>query len=377
MSPPYDNHGSSRRRGVWSHWVPLAITLTVATAGLAAWVWSQRKETVEDHAEAEPDLDYENADYGENPAYGAENRRLAPPPEHAQRDSYATGAEMTEGQRGTRTASAFTSQPQHFFDSAGKTVAAGVAAAGAAVGKALASIREEDRPEHETGAWPEERELKREKGPAPSLKKRKTVAIVISADSQFTDDDDDIAHEHASILSHIPKHNDLSAIKLFVLIYAPGLKDSTADAATTQTPEAKSPVIGATAENTLFNAVYSHALALVDKETMILPFTTPNGHTHILRHLQPDIVYLQESLAGDSGSYITNIQTWLRHDIVLVVGAEDGSGGLADSESEAEKADKVEKWWQKPERVGRGRGIIVVDSVRVNDDWARRVQGRE
>ncbi|KAL7792766.1 hypothetical protein V8C43DRAFT_282401 [Trichoderma afarasin] len=377
MSPPYDNHGSSRRRGVWSHWVPLAITLTVATAGLAAWVWSQRKETVEDHAEAEPDLDYENADYGENPAYGAENRRLAPPPEHAQRDSYAAGAEMTEGSRGTRTASAFTSQPQHFFDSAGKTVAAGVAAAGAAVGKALASIREEDRPEHETGAWPEERELKREKGPAPSLKKRKTVAIVISADSQFTDDDDDIAHEHASILSHIPKHNDLSAIKLFVLIYAPGLKDSTADAATTQTPEAKSPVIGATAENTLFNAVYSHALALVDKETMILPFTTPNGHTHILRHLQPDIVYLQESLAGDSGSYITNIQTWLRHDIVLVVGAEDGSGGLADSESEAEKADKVEKWWQKPERVGRGRGIIVVDSVRVNDDWARRVQGRE
>ncbi|KAL7931680.1 hypothetical protein V8C35DRAFT_309233 [Trichoderma chlorosporum] len=383
MSPPYDNHGSSRsRRGVWSHWVPLAITLTVATAGLAAWVWSQRKETVEDHAEAEPDLDYENADYGENPAYGAsaEQRRLVPPPEHAQRDGYATGAEMADGQSGwgTRMTSAFASSNSHnFLDSTGKTVAAGVAAAGAAVGKALASIREEDRPEHETAAWPEEREVKREKGPAPSLKKRKTVAIVISADSQFTDDDEDITHEHASILSHIPKHNDLSAIKLFVLIYAPSLKDGTADAATTQTPEAKSPVLGATAENTLFNAVYSHALALVDKETMILPFTTANGHTHILRHLQPDVIYLQESLAGDSGSYITNIQTWLRHDIVLVVGAEDGSGGLADSESEAERADKHEKWWQKPERVGRGRGIIVVDSVRVNDDWARRVQGRE
>lgn len=135
--------------------------------------------------------------------------------------------------------------------------------------------------------------------------------------------------------------------------------------------------LGASAENTLFNAVYSHALALVDKETMILPFTTPNGHTHVLRHLQPDIIYLQESLAGDNGSYITNIQTWLRHDIVLVVGAEDGSGGLADSESEAERADKPEKWWQRPERVGRGRGIIVVDSVRVNDDWTRRVQGQE
>ena len=29
-----------------------------------------------------------------------------------------------------------------------------------------------------------------------------------------------------SILSHIPKHNDFSKIKLFILIYAPGLKDS-------------------------------------------------------------------------------------------------------------------------------------------------------
>ncbi|KAM0249176.1 hypothetical protein ACHAQJ_009156 [Trichoderma viride] len=400
MSPPYDNRGSSRsRRGVWSHWVPLAVTLTVATAGLAAWVWSQRKESSEDHTEPDPHLDYENADYGENPAYGAsaERRRMAPPPEQGrQRDqNYAVGtpetAEGTPAGWGSRMSSAFTSNP-------GKTVAAGVAAAGAAVGKALASIREEDKPEHESNPWPEEREVRRERGPAASqpIQRRKTVAIVISADSQFTDDDDDIAHEHASILNHIPRHNDLSAIKLFVLIYAPSLKDSTVDTSTSnrpppsvsssfsnvgydqaQTPEAKSPVLGATAENTLFNAVYSHALALVDKETMILPFTTPNGHTHVLRHLQPDIIYLQESLAGDNGSYITNIQTWLRHDIVLVVGAEDGSGGLADSESEAEKADKPETWWQKPERVGRGRGIIVVDSVRVNDDWARRVQGRE
>lgn len=199
MSPPYDNRGSSRsRRGVWSHWVPLAVTLTVATAGLAAWVWSQRKESPEDHAtEPDPGLDYENADYGENPAYGAsaERRRLAPPPEQGrQRDqSYATGSETAEGGWGSRVSSAFTSNP-------GKTVAAGVAAAGAAVGKALASIREEDKPEHDSTPWPEEREIRREKGPAPPQsvhKKRKTVAIVISADSQFTDDDDDIAHEHA------------------------------------------------------------------------------------------------------------------------------------------------------------------------------------
>lgn len=110
---------------------------------------------------------------------------------------------------------------------------------------------------------------------------------------------------------------------------------------------------------------------------MILPFTSSNGHAHILRHIQPDIVYLQESLAGDEGSVVSNLQTWLRHDIVLVVGAESGSGGLADSESEAEKSGKAELWWQRPERVGRGRGVIVVDSMRVNDDWARRVHRKE
>ena len=129
--------------------------------------------------------------------------------------------------------------------------------------------------------------------------------------------------------------------------------------------------------NAAFNAVYSQALALVEKEPMILPFTTSNGHMHILRHIQPEIVYLQESLSGDNGSLITNLQTWMRHDVILVVGAESGSGGLADSESEAEKSGKSEQWWQKTERVGRGRGVVVVDSMRVHDDWVRRVQGQE
>lgn len=85
---------------------------------------------------------------------------------------------------------------------------------------------------------------------------------------------------------------------------------------------------------------------------------------------------------------ITSLQTWLRHDIVLVVGAEQGDGGLADSDSEdddteknGEKEKKKEetKWWQKEERVGRGRGVVVVDvrAGKLGDDWVRRVQGQE
>jgi len=135
--------------------------------------------------------------------------------------------------------------------------------------------------------------------------------------------------------------------------------------------------LNASSANPAFNAVYSQAAGLVEKENMILPFTSANGHAHILRHLQPEVVYLQESLAGDNGNVVTQLQTWLRHDIILVVGAESGAGGLADSESEAEKPGKPENWWQREDRVGRGRGVVVVDGMRVHDDWARRVQKKE
>ena len=33
-----------------------------------------------------------------------------------------------------------------------------------------------------------------------------------------------------SILSHIPRHNDFTQIKLFILIYSPGLKDTSIEA---------------------------------------------------------------------------------------------------------------------------------------------------
>ncbi|KAK0651496.1 hypothetical protein B0T16DRAFT_322271 [Cercophora newfieldiana] len=409
MSSPYDHRGSSRRRGVWSHWVPLVLTVAVASAGVAAWVWSQRKEGEHEDAEAEAayqDLDYENADYGDNPAYGASRGPggAAPPAyggadtrdlQPGQKDNAGWGAQMTGALRRTPS-------PQQFLDSAKKTVAAGVTAAGAAVGSALAAIREEDKTayaDHET--WSEEADAKKERS-APSQskdtsKRRKKVAIVVSADSHIDDTDSDGYHEHASILSHIPKNIEFSKIKLYVLIYAPNLKDtpvatttstipppslsssfSNIDHAQAQTPgdEAKSPLVAPSTADPAYNAIYAQAQALVEKDSMVLTFTTPNGHAHILRHIQPETIYLQESLSGENGSVVTQLQTWLRHELVLVVGVESGAGGLADSESEAEKPGK-EVWWHREDRVGRGRGVVVVDGLRVHDDWLRRIQGKE
>ncbi|KAH8778876.1 hypothetical protein F5883DRAFT_221720 [Diaporthe sp. PMI_573] len=413
MSSPYDNRGPSRRRnGVWSHWVPLAVTVTVATVGVAAWIWSQRSSDEEDEEDAfTQHLDYEHADYGDNPPYGATGDNVsarAPPsfrsdlrPEevgygvtHVDAGAPGWGARMSGALRRTPS-------PQNILDRAGKTVAAGVAAAGTAMGSALAAIREEDKAafaDHET--WSEEADAKDEKGTASQArdhgsKKRKTVAIVVSSDTRL-DLDEDGYHEHASILSHIPKHNDFSKVKLFILIYAPGLKDTVTETTGTRAPaslsssfsvvgpeqaltpgdEVKSPILSSSS-NPAFNAIYSQAISLVEKETSVLPFTTPAGYVHILHHLKPEVVYLQESLAGENGLHVQKLQAWLRHDIILVVGAESGHGGLADSESEAERPEQAQKWWQKEDRVGRGRGVIVVDGMRVNDDWSRRVQGNE
>lgn len=97
--------------------------------------------------------------------------------------------------------------------------------------------------------------------------------------------------------------------------------------------------------NSAFHKMYSEASDLVDKEVNVLPFTTHGGYVHILHHLKPEVVYLQESLAGDNGSNVQKLQSWLRYDVFVVVGADDGHGGLADSESEADKSRAEQKWW--------------------------------
>lgn len=207
----------SRRRGVWSHWIPLAVTVTVATVGVAAWVWSQRSREEEETDAAAADLDYENADYGENPAYGADTRdpRQSAARPTTERDGVSEGvgdvhpeASGVAAGWGAQMSGALrrTPSPQQFFTHAGKTIAAGVAT----VGSALASIREDDKnayADHET--WSEEAEARKEK-PSPKSsarprdpgQRRKTVVIVVSAETGVDDFDEHELHEHAVRRSH-------------------------------------------------------------------------------------------------------------------------------------------------------------------------------
>ena len=108
-----------------------------------------------------------------------------------------------------------TPSPQQVFDGASRTVLGGIAAAGAVVGSALSSIREEDKnayKDHRT--WSEEAEsrpsgvspvppggIEMRSGSEPGVQptqrvqvgngKRKTVAIVVSADMSNDDEFDD------------------------------------------------------------------------------------------------------------------------------------------------------------------------------------------
>ncbi|CAK4029597.1 hypothetical protein DOTSEDRAFT_75123 [Lecanosticta acicola] len=328
-----------------------------------------------------------------------------------------------------------TPSPQQFFDHASKQVTAGLAAAGSALGSimevdsndghAYEDRRERSRSRHEEREgfsdherWSEEAEerqriseIKTESDKRAGVREekskgrsKKAVAVVVSADVGGDDshDEEDFHTEHGSILSHLPTQHDPSRTDLYVLIYAPGLKSlppvnfqpgkapSTLSSSYSeintpaQTPGSElqsiSPRIDATDLNTKhFEALYNQALSLVSHPTQILPFTTPDGYVHMLRHLAPQLVYMSDTLSGREGELVAQLKGWVGH-TVLVVGDE-GHGGLADTETETEdeRDGKRERrrWWEHSNFVGLGKEVDVVDAMRVGDDWSKRVGGRE
>ena len=108
---------------------------------------------------------------------------------------------------------------------------------------------------------------------------------------------------------------------------------------------------------------------------MILPFTTPTGYIHLLRHLAPSLVYVSDNhaISGPDGENVAQLKGWVGQTVIVV--GDDDHGGLADTESEDEAAQSGEqhKWWESSNLVGLGKGIEVCDASHVGDDWGRRV----
>jgi len=258
---------------------------------------------------------------------------------------------------------------------------------------------------------------------------KKAVAVVVSADTNMDgkmDEEDVVYTEHAvrtptpphelqsmltycqSILSHLPAHHDPAKTDLYVLIYAPGLQSlpplnyqprpdtelasnlgSSYSQINTpaQTPGSElqsiSPRIDPTSDfpspSRQFDALYQQAQTLVSHPSQILCFTTVDGYVHILRHLAPWMVYVSDMLSGHEGEAIEKLKGWVGH-TVLVVG-DDGTGGLADTETEdegmREEKRRSRPWYEHSSLVGLGKEVEIVDASRVGEDWSRRVAGRE
>jgi len=185
------------------------------------------------------------------------------------------------------------------------------------------------------------------------------------------------------------------SFRIFVLIYAPDLKQH--PLATTPPGQASASIASSysnighedaqsqeektldreasPARSKMFNTLYIQAQALVEKDTMIMPFTTPTGYTHLLRSLGPETVYLQQTLSGPGGDAITQISGWVGQ-VLLVVGDESGHGGLVDSEDERGEESK-DRWWHDDPRIGLGKGVEIVDGLRVGEDFKRRIGGHD
>lgn len=245
MAGYYETYESrSRRRqtgrSVLGYWLPLAVTVTAATVGLATWIWSERHEDDNDDTEDDYDGERKKRREKEHDQYDAEMRRRevvehprAPSGHEAEAfegpSSSSTRGEQRELQDVSTGMVARMSgairrspSPQQILDEASRRVAAGVAAAGAVVGGALSSIREESRDDYgDHSRWSEEADMRaahsemsghqaaravanvakqppsnmreaeaivkaetsRSTTPAKSNLKRKTVAVVVSADT--------------------------------------------------------------------------------------------------------------------------------------------------------------------------------------------------
>lgn len=221
--------GASGRRTPLGYWVPLVLTVSVATIGIAAWVWSERQSDDDDDDEDDTGREYREK-RGDRPTLppGAPGFPGGPEsqfPDNA-RDmqgdvEYDENGVMARMQGALRR----TPSPQQIFDGASKRVAAGMAAAGAVVGGALTSIREEDRDAFDDHSrWSEEADSRGIQGvrpgdvdsavlptrPPPMMEKRqKSVAIVVSSVSSHDDSQDPDSHqsEHAVCLLPQPKRN--------------------------------------------------------------------------------------------------------------------------------------------------------------------------
>lgn len=195
------------------------------------------------------------------------------------------------------------------------------------------------------------------------------------------------------MLSQIPQV-DLSAINLVILIYAPRLQpqDSSGklpsslassysninapseDLATVDPLPVAPGSSNRSSESSFYDLIYKQAARLVRDPVAIMPFATPTGYVHMLKHIEAETVYVVDSLSGRNGENIDALRGWARQ-IVVVIGGD--SAGLVDDTEEEASTERRRPWYEGSSMIGLGKRVEVVEAVRVGDDFGRRVGGKD
>lgn len=207
---------STGGRSAIGYWLPLALTAGIATISIAAWIWSERNDDEDEddrpHGDGHPHPPPVGPGGDYPPSYATGDYARSAGAEALPGDASYDHGMMARMQGALRR----TPSPQQIFDGASKRVVAGVTAAGAFVGGALTSIREDNKGEgdyEDHSRWSEEaqtraHERSQQGAIAPTMsgglpsrpantaaKDKKIVAIVVSSVS--SDDSDEFSSEHA------------------------------------------------------------------------------------------------------------------------------------------------------------------------------------
>jgi hypothetical protein len=83
-------------------------------------------------------------------------------------------------------------------------------------------------------------------------------------------------------------------------------------------------------KNKYYDELESLAVQIVPHPAHIIPFTTPSSHVHLLKHLAPNLVYMQEEFAGSDSEHALQAKNWVGK-MVLVIKDDDTT--LAESKS--------------------------------------------
>lgn len=173
-----DRHDAARRRqarpgrSALGYWLPLVVTVTIATAGLAAWIWSERQQ--DDHDDDDRHDDTEDDKYDHPLDYPDDTAQSRDQPSDTPDQGFL--ARMT----------ARTPSPQQFFDSAGQRIRSVVG-----ISAPSSTERQDQGPDpafSDNEHWNEEADTKRSQRPAASShatsKPKRTVALVLNGQDQ-------------------------------------------------------------------------------------------------------------------------------------------------------------------------------------------------